>query len=100
MSQLMINKKTMLRWDQSVNLVNLHLQGVYDHAYGHTRDINTSSKISNLENLAKGMNGELINIFHYEDINSLVDQLISNFNKPKISIVFQNVSSLKIRFFS
>jgi len=42
------------------------------------------------------MNGELYNIFYYEEINSLVDHLISNFNKPKISIVFQNVRTFKI----
>lgn len=76
-----------------MNLINLHLKGVYDHAIGHLRDIHSNSKISDLDNLAKGMNGDLYNIFYYEEINSLVDHLISNFSKPKISIVFQNVST-------
>lgn len=76
MSSLMINKQTMLRWDQSVNLINLHLKGVYDHAIGHTTEIQNNTKILNLENLAKGMNGELYNIFFYEEINFLVDHLI------------------------
>lgn len=91
MSSLMINKRTMLRWDQSVNLVNLHLKGVYDHIVGHTSEIANNAKIRKLENLAKGMNGELYNIFFYEEINSLVDHLIHSHNKPKISILLANV---------
>jgi len=95
MSSLMINKRTMLRWDQSVNLINLHLKGVYDHVIGHTSEIARSVKMRNLENLTQGMNGELYNIFFYEEINSLVDHLIHSHNKPKVTLLFANVSQEK-----
>jgi len=98
MSSLMINKKTMLRWDQSINLVNLHLKGVYDHIIAHTNEISKSQKMRVLEGLSHSMNGELYNIFYYEEINSLVDHLIHTHNRPTISLLIANVNyQLKFR---
>jgi len=96
MSTLMINKKTMLRWDQTINLVNLHLKGVYDHIIAHTSEIGKSQKVRVLESLASSMNGEIYNIFYYEEINSLVDHLIHTHNRPTVSLLIANVFLLLI----
>ena len=44
-----------------------------------------------LEELSSSINGELYNIFFYEEINSLVDHLIHTHNRPTVSLLIANI---------
>jgi hypothetical protein len=76
-----------------VSFINLHLKGIYDNMIPHTADLSKNAKIKVLGELSQALNGDVFNIFFYEEINSLVEHLMGIFNRPRVTLSLANLSS-------
>ena len=76
-SSYLHTKKNLIRWDQNINFINLHLKGVYDYMIGHTEELLKSPKVKTLNNLAYHTCGEVFNILLHEEIFPLVEHLMT-----------------------
>ena len=72
-ANILHTKKNIIRWDQNINFINLHLKGVYDYMIGHTEELLRSPKVKKLEALASNTGGEIFNILYLEEIFTLVE---------------------------
>lgn len=93
MTSYLNTKKNIIRWDQNINFINLHLKGVYDYMIGHTEELLKSHKVKTLSTLAYNTGGDVFNILYHEEIFSLVEHLITTYNRPKVSIRLENISN-------
>lgn len=83
-----------MRWDQTINFVNIHLKGIYDNIINHIDELTRSNKIQTLGDLALSFNGgELFNLCFFEEIKSMADHLMGIYSRPKVAIQLANVST-------